>query len=204
MAFTYFFRDLQTLNAIVTNLIPFSSGSSRIKIWDAGCAMGQEPYSLAILLAESMGRFAFRNLQILATDIDGSNLFRSIIENGEYPTEELERIPAELFEKYFHPSARPGYFQIDETVRSRLEFRREDLLALNPVEPGISAVICKNVLLHFQASERISVIKMFHRALLPGGFFATEQTQKMPSELSSYFEQVSPDCQLFRKVGLLA
>jgi chemotaxis protein methyltransferase CheR len=203
MAFTYFFRDLQTLNSIVTNLVPFSSGASRIRIWDAGCAMGQEPYSLAILLSEAMGRFAYRNLKILATDIDGSNLFRTIIESGEYLSEELERIPRDLFEKYFHPSDKPGYFQIDDVIRGRLEFHREDLLQLQPVEQGLSVVLCKNVLLHFQAPERVEVIKMFHRALLPGGFFATEQTQKMPAELERYFEQVSPDCQLFRKVGTL-
>jgi chemotaxis protein methyltransferase CheR len=200
MAFTYFFRDLQTLNAIVTHLVPFSSGASRIRIWDAGCAMGQEPYSLAILLAESMGRFSYRNLKILATDIDGSNLFRQIIESGEYQAEELERIPRELFEKYFQPSTRPGYFQIDEVVRNRLEFQREDLLKLQPVAQSLSLVLCKNVLLHFQAAERIEVIKMFHNALIPGGFFATEQTQKMPVELAGYFGQVSSDCQLFRKV----
>lgn len=204
MAFTYFFRDLQTLNAIVTNLVPFSSGASRIRIWDAGCAMGQEPYSLAILLSEAMGRFSYRNLKILATDIDGSNLFRQIIESGEYQAEELERIPRDLFEKYFHPSTRQGYFQIDEVVRSRLEFHREDLLKLQPIEKELSVVLCKNVLLHFQAPERVEVIKMFHRSLLPGGFFATEQTQKMPPELEGYFEQVSPDCQMFRKVGTLA
>jgi chemotaxis protein methyltransferase CheR len=203
MAFTYFFRDLQTLNAIVTNLVPFSSGASRIRIWDAGCAMGQEPYSLAILLSEAMGRFSYRNLKVFATDIDGSNLFRPIIESGEYLAEELERIPRDLFEKYFHPSTRPGYFQIDDVVRSRLEFHREDLLKLKPIEKDLSVVLCKNVLLHFQAPERVEVIKMFHRALLPGGFFATEQTQKMPTELTNYFEQVSPDCQLFRKVGSL-
>jgi len=203
MAFTYFFRDLQTLNAIVANLVPFSSGASRIRIWDAGCAMGQEPYSLAILLSEAMGRFAYRNLKIFATDIDGSNLFRQIIESGEYLAEELERIPKDLFEKYFHTSTREGYFQIDSVVRSRLEFHREDLLKLHPVETELSVVLCKNVLLHFQAPERVEVIKMFHQALLPGGFFATEQTQKMPPELSEYFEQVSPDCQLFRKVGTL-
>lgn len=200
MAFTYFFRDLQTLNAIVTNLVPFSSGASRIRIWDAGCAMGQEPYSLAILLSEAMGRFSYRNLKILATDIDGSNLFRQIIESGEYQAEELERIPKELFEKYFHPSTRPGYFQIDEVVRNRLEFQREDLLKLQPIAQNLSLVLCKNVLLHFQAAERVEVIKMFHNALIPGGFFATEQTQKMPVELAGYFEQVSSDCQLFRKV----
>ena len=201
MAFTYFFRDLQTLNTAVRYLAPFSAGSSKVRIWDAGCAMGQEPYSLAILLAEAMGHFAFRNLKIYATDIDGSNLFREIIESGTYPAEELERIPPELFAKYFAPAQKAGHFQIVDQVRSRMEFQRKDLLQLEPPASEISLVLCKNVLLHFQAQERVEVIRMFHKALVPGGFFATEQTQKMPPEMELFFEQVAPDCQMFRKIG---
>ena len=60
--------------------------------------------------------------------------------------------------------------------------------------------MCKNVLLHFQADQRIEVIKMFHRALAPAGYFATEQTQKLPEETAELFEQVAADGQLFRKV----
>jgi chemotaxis protein methyltransferase CheR len=201
MAFTYFFRDLQTLNTAVKYLVPFSSGASKVRVWDAGCAMGQEPYSLAILLAEAMNHFAYRNLKIYATDIDGSNLFRDIIAGGTYPTEELERIPRELFDKYFISAAKHGHHQIVDQVRSRLEFQRQDLLQLQPPATEIFLVLCKNVLLHFQPHERVEVMKMFHRALVPGGFFATEQTQKLPPELEPYFEQVSPDCQMFRKIG---
>ena len=61
-------------------------------------------------------------------------------------------------------------------------------------------IVCKNVLLHFNERERIKVIEMFHDALAEGGFFATEQTQKMPKELESMFEPVVSNAQLFRKV----
>ena len=150
MAFTYFFRDLQTLNTAVKYLVPFSSGATKVRVWDAGCAMGQEPYSLAILLAEAMNHFAYRNLKIYATDIDGSNLFRDIIASGTYQTEELERIPRELFDKYFIPAQKPGHHQIVDQVRSRMEFHRQDLLQMKPPAEEISLVLCKNVLLHFQ------------------------------------------------------
>ena len=60
--------------------------------------------------------------------------------------------------------------------------------------------MCKNVLLHFQPAERIEALKMFHRALAPGGFFASEHTQEMPRELDSRFQRVIPDVPLFRKV----
>ena len=60
MAFTFFFRDNHTLEQLVKHLLPIVQGRSNIKIWDAGCAMGPEPYTLAILLAEKMGKFALR------------------------------------------------------------------------------------------------------------------------------------------------
>ena len=163
--------------------------------------MGPEPYSLAIVFAENMGHFALKNLKIDATDIDGSNLFEKIIKNGVYPKDELKRIPQELFKKYFSENNKPDHYQISEKLRSRVNFKKHDLCSLQPIDDGYSLIICKNVLLHFQPSERAEVIKMFHGSLAPGGYFATEQTQKMPRETEGLFEQVGPDAQLFRKVG---
>lgn len=200
MAFTYFFRDLHTIEQAVDHVLRTFTGCSRLKVWDAGCAMGQEPYTMAIVFAERMGKFAFKNLQIEATDLDGSDLFGPIISSGIYTEEELRRIPAELFERYFHPvSDRPGFFQLEDTIRARVRFTRRDLLSLEPPGSGFSLVLCKNVLLHLQHSERVEVISSFHRALLPGGFLAMEQTQKMPAECAHLFGQVVADAQLYRR-----
>lgn len=203
MAFTYFFRDMHTLELIVKYVVPYVTGRSKIRVWDAGCAMGPEPYSLAIMFAENMGPFAFRNFRIDATDIDISNLFGKIISEGVYQEEELRRIPQEYFKKYFRPNGKPGCFKIDDILRSKVFYRRHDLLSLQPVGYGFSLILCKNVLLHFQPLERIEVIKMFHEALAPGGYFALEQTQKMPKEIAHLFEQATPAGQLFRKVEAL-
>lgn len=201
MAFTYFFRDIQTLELVVKHMVPRIAGRAAVRVWDAGCASGQEPYTLAILLAEAMGRFAYRNLRIEASDIDGSNLFGNIIAKGIYPREELERIPPALLAKYFRQLDGGGGYQLDGRVRGRLNFSRHDLLSLTPLGRDFAAVVCKNVLLHFQPDQRVEVIKMFHEALEPGGLLATEQTQKMPGELAGLFEQVTESAQLFRKVG---
>ncbi len=201
MAFTYFFRDWHTLDLAAKYVVPYAAGRSNIRVWDAGCAAGQEPYTLAIAFAEIMGQYSFRNLHIEATDIDGSNLFGEIIEKGEYPEVELQRIPEQLFKKYFHPGSTPGVCRIDKAIQKRLHFQKHDLLSMAPVGEEFSLIVCKNVLLHFQMEERIAVIKMFHKTLAPGGFFATEQTQKMPDELLLLFEQITADAQLFKKIG---
>lgn len=201
MAFTYFFRDLQTLELAVDHLLPAIAGRQTIRIWDAGCAMGPEPYTLAILLAERMGRFSFRNLRIDATDIDGSNLFGKIIADGIYAREEVERIPSELLAKYFAPGEKPGTFQIDMNLRARVFFQKHDLLTLQAPGNEYSLIVCKNVLLHFSPEERVKVYRMFHDTMADGGLLINEQTQKLPQEVAHLFEQVTNHAQLFRKAG---
>ena len=200
MAFTYFFRDIHTLDLTVRHLVPEVLGRSCVRVWDAGCAMGQEPYSLAMVFAEHMGKFAFGNLSIQATDIDESNLFERIIDAGEYPAEQVRRIPREIFTRYFQPARTSGHFKVVKKIRARVFFQRHDLLSLEPVGGNFSLILCKNVLLHLAPASRIAVIKMFHRALAPGGFFATEQTQKLPGEVAHLFEQATGEAQLFRKI----
>jgi len=200
LAFTFFFRDQHVLEVVVEHLLPLLAGRSYPRIWDAGCAMGQEPYTLAIMLAERMGYFAFNNLRIDATDVDETGQFGSIIAAGVYPREELDRLPAGILEKYFQPDGKPGHFQVAESIRRRVVFQRHDLLSLKEIGCGYNLVLCKNVLLHFQPAERVEVIRMFHRALAPGSLFATEQTQGLPEPAAAWFEPVVRDAQLFRKV----
>jgi len=188
------------LELAVRQVLPLLAGRNRPRIWDAGCAMGPEPYSLAILLAESMGYFAFNNLCIHATDLDDCDVFGGIIETGVYAQGELERMPRNLLEKYFEPAAKPCHLKVVDSIRSRLLYRKHDLLSYEEVGQEFSLILCKNVLLHFQPSQRVEVIKMFHRALAPGSYLVTEQTQKLPPEVAHLFEQVVADGQLFRKV----
>jgi len=198
MAFTFFFRDMHTLNLIKEHVLPHLKTRRYLDIWDAGCAHGPEPYSLAIMLHENMGRFMFRNVRIFATDINGQ--FGDVIRRGVYPEEQVKRIPPEILYKYFSPADEPGHFVIAEPIRNSVTFQQHDLTSLNPIRSGFGLIVCKNVILHLTRKERVDVIKMFHSALSIGGFLATEQTQKMPDELKSMFRQVAPDAQVFQKI----
>jgi len=201
MAFTFFFRDQTPLELAVKHLCTKAIGRNRVRIWDAGCAMGQEPYTLAMILAENMGNFAFRNISIYASDYDLPLL--KTIEKGIYPWVELQRVPHDIFLKYFEPAEEEGYFRVVEKIRSSISVYHHDLLKLNPIRDDFSLIVCKNVLLHFQPRERIEVYRMFHKALEPGGFLVNEHTQKLPPEMTGFFEQVIPDGQLFRKTGTM-
>lgn len=199
MAFTYFFRDMQTLEIAADDFVPAVIGRKYVHIWDAGCAMGPEPYSLAIILAERMGTFAFRNVHIDATDIDESNLFEDIIKHGVYPEEQLRRIPTELFSKYFEKDT-PGNYRLVAKIRKCLSFYKHDLLTLKPIRENYSMVVCKNVLLHFKEEERLAVIKMFYDSLLAKGYLVLEQTQKLPDDMKGWFQQINNNVQVFQKI----
>jgi len=200
MAFTFFFRDQQVLERVVEYVLPMIAGRSHPRVWDAGSAMGQEPYTLAIMFAARMNRFAFNNLRIDATDVENTGQFSRIIAAGVYEEEELSRLPEGILQQYFEPTDKPGYYRVIDNVRRRIAFQQHDLLSFREIGEGYSLVLCKNVLLHFQPPQRIEVLKMFHRALAPRGLLATEHTQEMPAELASLFERVIPNVQLFRKL----
>jgi len=201
MAFTYFFRDLATLNAIKEHVIPELRKHKYMNVWDAGCAMGPEPYSLAIIFKENLGYYEFKRLKIYATDLDEeSHEFGKIIAEGIYPEESIKRIPKEIFKKYFSPNNKPGYFEIADDIIGCVSFQKHDLRTLESIRDNFGLIVCKNVLLHLQESERIDIIKMFHKSLAPGGFLATEQTQKMPERTAYLFRQVTPKVQLFQKI----
>jgi chemotaxis protein methyltransferase CheR len=201
MAFTFFMRDQPTLEHAADHMIRYASGRSRIKIWDAGCALGQETYTIAMIFAEKMNQFGFKNLSIAATDYDSTNNFGDVVTAATYPAEELQRTPVELLGKYFEPADKPGHLRVVESLRNRVSFQYHDLLSLKPAGSDYCLIVCKNVMLHFQPEQRVEVYMMFHQALAPGGYLATENTQKLPAEVAHLFTQVVPDAQLFKKVG---
>lgn len=201
MAFTYFFRDAQVLETIATAVAPVLRGYRYVRIWDAGCAHGPEPYSLAIMLRENMSGFAFRNVNICATDIDATGQFGRIIAAGVYPEEEVRRVPEELKRKYFRSAGRPGYLQVCDEIRRRVSFRQHDLLTLVPPAAGFQIVLCKNVLLHFTPEQRVAVVRMFWESLADGGYLVLEKTQELPEETYGEFRRAECNGQVFRKVA---
>lgn len=200
MAFTFFFRDYHTIEQAIKHFLPLISGLRKVRIWDAGCAHGPEPYTFAIALAEKMNHFAFKNVFIDATDIDETDNFGKTITDGIYPESELKRIPPDIFAKYFKKHDENGNYKIDDVIRSRVQFTKHDLLTLKPLNSGYNLIINKNVLLHFQASQRIEVIKMYHSVLANNGLLMTEQTQPMPDEIKHLFKKLAPDANVFQKV----
>jgi chemotaxis protein methyltransferase CheR len=198
VAFTFFFRDSQTLELAIDEALPSLRGRAFIHVWDAGCAHGPEPFTLAILLRERMSDYIFRNVHIHATDIDSS--FADQVTSGVFAEAEVKRVPSEILRKYFHPASHSGRVEAVPELTAKITFSHHDILSLRPIREGLSLIVCKNVLLHFEEARRINVLRMFHRALQPGGILVMEHTQKLPDTLAPFFQQVAPFAQVYRKM----
>lgn len=210
MGATYFFRDIQTLKMIPSVLIPLIIENEdyrinkNINIWSAGCANGSEPYTLAILLKETLDEEIFSSIRIYATDIDPNNKFENIIKRGSYPLDAIKKIPEKMFENNFVKDTDiPENYLISKEIRDHVNYIRHDLLSLKTIlERPFDIILCKNVLLHFTEQQTAEIINMFYHSLSNSGFFITEQTQKLPASSSKQFEQFISNARIYRKTGI--
>jgi chemotaxis protein methyltransferase CheR len=199
MAFTFFYRDAETLELAIEQILPALRVRDRIDIWDAGCAHGPEPYTLAILLREKLPEFLFRKVQIHATDVDRG--FAGQVTEGSFPESELRRLPSGILEKYFRLLGDSGRYCLVEEIRSKILFSQHDLLSLEPIGKNLSLIVCKNVLLHFNEEQRCEVLRMFHSVLRFDGALVMEHTQKIPPSLNDLFRPLICHAQVHAKVA---
>jgi chemotaxis protein methyltransferase CheR len=200
MAFTFFFRDAETLELAIGQMLPAVQGENWIDIWDAGCAHGPEPYTLAILLKEKLPKDVFDKVRIHATDVDDG--FAASVTEGIFPESELRRLPPGFLEKYFRPLGDSSRYRLIGEIRSKISFSRHDLLSLEPFGREFSLIVCKNVLLHFSEEQRSKVLRMFHAALRADGVLVTENTQKMPAALGEMYRPLLCHAQVHAKNAL--
>jgi chemotaxis protein methyltransferase CheR len=201
MAYTSFFRDPEALGAIETFVLPAFSHRREIRVWDAGCATGEEPYTLAILFASRLGPFCYRNLDILATDNEESSFpqFAERIREARYSRQDIFWVPQEHRERYFVATDDPETFVLAPMIRERVRYRQHDLLSFVEPEGDLSLIVCKNVLMHFSPEDQVGVLEMYYRSLLPEGFLALDGGQALPAALAGRFERVGEGLPLFRK-----
>nr|WP_216612438.1 protein-glutamate O-methyltransferase CheR [Myxococcus xanthus] len=158
---TYFFRHPEHLRALAR--LAQAHPAPCFQVWSAGCASGEEPYSIAMaLMAEGLPEGRFR---VLATDVSGRALQRA--REGVYGPWSLRRIEPEQ-EKRFLVANGDDYAVIPQ-VRNAVEFRRHNLAVDPPPFMGLGAIFCRNVLIYFPTELAREVLKRFISALAPGG-----------------------------------
>jgi chemotaxis protein methyltransferase CheR len=181
-----FLRDPERFEYLQASVLPeLLRHRPRLRVWSAGCSHGHEPYSLAILLAETTGLHC-RHL-IRATDIDRSALQRARA-GGPYSADDLANVPLDLRDRYFRTDGN-AYYVVDG-LRRKVSFAHHNLLA-DPFEDEFDLIVCRNVVIYFQADAKARLYRRFHDALRAGGVLFLGGTEVVSKPSSVGFESLN-------------
>jgi chemotaxis protein methyltransferase CheR len=198
---TKLFRNWEVFSALRAHVVPelWSRPDRLVRVWSAGCASGEETYSLAILFydhAVGLGRAAeLDRLSVIGTDIDRDSL--AAAERGEFEEAAFADTPRELRRRYF--SAEPP-FAVSAAVRPFVRFERRDLLAQPAPAGGLHLISCRNVVIYFDRATQESLFDRFHEALLPGGYLVLGKVETLLGRARARFAAVDPRERIFRRL----
>ncbi|WP_448205793.1 CheR family methyltransferase [Azospirillum sp. sgz302134] len=196
---TSFFRDADAWEVLKKDVVPrvLARRAERgpIRIWSAGCASGEEPYSLAMLFAEALGSDAFcSRVKIYATDLDESAL--NVARHATYTPRDVESVPTPLLEKYFERTNNHYVFQRE--LRKCVIFGRHNIVTDAPIS-RIDLLVCRNLLIYLESDTQSIVLPRLHYALVNDGFLFLGKAETQLAR-SKMFEPVDLKSRIFRKV----
>ena len=197
---TGFFRDPPAWQALGEEVLPdlLSAKSARrpLRIWSAGCATGEEAYTLAIVLVETMGLEDFiSRVKIYATDLDEDALAEA--RTGVYTERQIAEVSEEFRRKYFEANGTKYAFRRD--LRRQVIFGRNDLTRDAPIS-RVDLLVARNTLMYFNAETQSNIIRKFHFALSNPGFLFLGKAEMLLNH-GDQFEPVDLRKRLFRKIG---
>ena len=195
---TAFFRDPEAWEFIQTDVVPTllaeRGPEAPIRIWSAGCASGEEAYSLAIVLAEALGPEQFRQrVKIYATDVDDEALGEA--RHASYDPADVGGLASELLEKYFEYEN--GRYLFRQDLRRSVIFGRNDLVQDAPIS-RIDLLVCRNTLMYFNAETQTKILNRFHFALAPRGLLFLGRAEMLLSH-ARLFDPFDLKRRVFRK-----
>jgi chemotaxis protein methyltransferase CheR len=186
---THFFRTPETFAMLQSRLLPElisaqANTTRRLRIWSAGCATGQEPFSLAILVSRLIPKLDGWDITILGTDIDPEVL--AAANEAEYTQWSFRGTPSWVVNGYF-TQARDGQYRLDRTIQSMVTFRHLNLVEdLYPLD--FDLVVCRNVLMYFSRDVAMRVADRLRSSVREGGYFLvtpSETSREIQGEFSS-------------------
>lgn len=175
---TSFFRDIRPFEALRTTIVPAlikaRSAQRSLTIWCGACSTGQEPYSVAMTIAEHFPELAGWQVRIIATDLSPTVVKQA--ERGAYTQLQVNRgVPAPLLVKYFERKGMEFILRAD--VRRRVEFRTANLVAPWPSMPTIDLVLMRNVLIYFDNVAREQILRRVQGVLAHDGYLMLGSTE---------------------------
>ena len=154
-------------------------------MWSAGCATGQEPYTLAAVLADYFEDDPDWHIEIVGTDIDAEGI--QTARAGCYPISLKKEIPARYMMRYFDTNG--DVIEVSDALRSRVEFREQNLRKLNKWARRFDLIFCRNVIMYFEKDFRAELAEHFHSSLHDDGYMflgSSESLHSMPRVFKSH------------------
>jgi chemotaxis protein methyltransferase CheR len=198
---TDFFRDPPMWKILRGEVIPAivkakaGTGQRGIRAWSAGCATGEEAYSLAMAFLAELGADAPKYLlTVMATDLDPLAL--ATAKTAEFDAAKLEHLSGQ--DRLRFVTTEGKRFKVLPEVTEHVRFRKHNLFADEP-PLAMDLILCRNVFIYFTREQQERITNVFHRALARGGYLVLGRTEKMTSGAAGGFEPVSSKERIYRK-----
>ncbi|MCX7926699.1 MAG: late competence development ComFB family protein [Candidatus Omnitrophica bacterium] len=195
-----FFRDPEVwkkIRQILKNIVEdkIKSSNPYICIWSAGCADGEEPYSIAILLKEILKDKTYNlHIDISGTDVDKKSL--AFAQEAIYEKNLIKNVDKELLDKYFEPQ--DNCWRVKKEIRSMVNFYYLDLTG-QEYKKNVDVIFCRNVFIYFDRGLQEQILMKFYNALRNDGYLVMGKSETLISEAKHIFSEVDLDCRIFRK-----
>lgn len=196
---TRFFRDEAAWEFLKKEALPQmlerKGSHAHIRAWSVGCATGEEAYTLAMLLAEALGREQFkRRVKVYATDVDQEAI--TVARHAHYTQRELQDVPEEYRQKYFQPSG--GKYMFDKELRRSVIFGVHDVVQAAPIS-RLDLLLCRNTLMYFNLETQKKVLARFHFALSDYGVLFLGMAETMLTR-DRFFGPLNQKLRIFKKL----
>jgi chemotaxis protein methyltransferase CheR len=196
---TRFFREPRQFEFLVQKVFPRWQTEAdqgrrprRLRVWSAGCSSGEEPYTLAMLLAAHLPSENGWDIQILATDISNRALEKA--RKAIYPMTRATEVPADLLHSFMLRGTgdREGEMKVKVQVQEMIDFRRFNLIDESTLHEGpFDAIFCRNVLIYFDAASKQTVVTNLLRHLMPNGLLFVGHAENL-SSISNVLRSLEP------------
>ena len=187
---TSFFREIEHFNFLRDTILPSLNGQ-RLRFWSAACSSGEEPYSLAMLLQQSLPDIASRDVLILATDISRQMLEKA--QKAVYPEKSIQENAVQPYHRFFVKLRNGDHSQVQviHEVRKLVRLAWLNLLEKWPMRGPFDVVFCRNVMIYFDRLTQQKLIDRFWQLLAPGGYLFVGHSEGL-SGVKHRLEYVKP------------
>jgi chemotaxis protein methyltransferase CheR len=195
-----FFRNPDTYRILEQKVLPDlcrrarAAGRTELTLWSAGCASGEEPYSLALLLDDMNARDL--KINILATDVSEPVL--DAARRGTFEALRLKEVPPEVLDKYFH--GENGHYQILERIRKQVEFRHHNIMTASDY-PSADLILCRNVMIYFTREQQERILSRFAATLSEHGALVLGRSETMTGDIRRYYQSEFPVERIYRRTA---